>query len=306
MESLVRIATDQVLWLLGLGAVGGASLFVRGFGLWRRRRTIEDTPTAKVRSMALGRVELQGVARPRDRLRAPLSGVGCVWFRYRIERESGSGKNRRWTILDAGDSSEHPFYLEDGTGRVRVEPMGAAIEIPAQLSETDPPLEGALASFVAGRSLRVTGLLGGSARLRITEARLHEGDPVYVHGVAQARPGLRDERRREIRDRLAELKRDEKALVALDADGDGAVSVDEWDAARLRVVSEVEGQPIEDGVVVAADPLDHAPFLLASHREGVLLSALGLRATASIFGGAALALVCLHFWLERAGALGRM
>lgn len=305
MESFALAFTDQQLWLLGFGTLVGVGLFARGFGLWRRRRAIEDTPTAKVRSMALGRVELKGVARARELLRAPLSGIGCVWFRYRIERESGSGRRRRWQTVDSGDSSDRVFELEDETGRVLVEPKGATIEIDAQLKETDPPLVGELERFVAERGVRVSGLFG-TARLRITEARLHDGDTLYLHGVAQARPGLREERRRAISMRLAELKSDEKEMVALDVDGDGAVSADEWDAARVRVVSEVDGRSIRDAVVVAIDPLGHAPFLLAAHPETVLVRKLALRATASVFGGAALALVCLHFWIERLAALGRI
>jgi len=306
MESLVRPAADSVLWLLGFGAASGASLFARGFVLWRRGRTIEDTPTAKVRSMPLGRVELAGVARSYDApLRAPLSGTPCVWFQYRVERESGTGRKRHWRTVDAG-ASEAPFALEDDTGRIRIEPRGAAMEIAPQLRETDPELAGALAAFADARGLRVAGIFGAPARLRITEARLHEGDPLYVHGVAQARPGLREERRDAIRERLAALKQDEKALVALDADEDGAISAEEWDVARLRVVSEVEATPVRDGVVVGADPLAHAPFLVASHAERQLVASLRRRAVASVLGGALPALACLWAGMERFAALGRM
>jgi hypothetical protein len=304
MEGPATLLADRMVWMLGLGIAGGSALFLRGFALWRRRRTIEDTPTARVRSMSLGRVELSGVAREKDALRAPLSGTACVWFRYRIERETRSGKRRSWTTIDSGDSSQWPFYLEDETGRVRVEPEGATVEVDAQLRATDPPLVGPFAAFVAERGLRVHGLLGGQERLRITEARLHPGDAIYLHGVAQARRGVRDEQRLEIRARLAELKSDEKAMAALDADADGAVSTDEWDAARLRVVTDVESRRVEDGVHVARDPLGHAAFLVCAGSESAVLRSLGWRAAGSVFGGAILALACLGFLLARLGVIG--
>lgn len=306
MDGLSRAAGDQALWLLAGGMAVGCWLFVYGFVLWRRRRTIEDTPTARVRSMALGRVELSGVARKKDDLRGPLSGVPCVWFRYRIEHETGSGKNRRWSTLDSGDSSDWAFCLQDDTGTVRIEPKGASVEISDQLQETDPELSGALAAFVSERGLRVHGLFGGASRLRIREARLHDGDPLYVHGVAQSRHGVRDERRIEIAGRLADLKRDDKAMAAVDADGDGVVSADEWDVARLRVVSAVDAAPVDDAVAVACDPLGHSPFYVSASSESTLVRVLGWRAAGAVFGGATLALMCLHFWLERFRSIGRI
>ncbi len=303
---LARAAGDQALWLLAGGVLIGCAAFVYGFVLWRRRRMIEDTPTSRVRSMALGRVELSGVARAKDELRAPLSGIACVWFRYRIEKETGSGKNRRWSTIDSGDSSDWPFCLQDETGTVRIEPKGASIEIADQWQETDPELSGPLANFVLERGLRVHGLFGGASRLRVREARLHDGDALYVHGIAQSRPGLREERRIELAGRLAELKRDAKRMAAVDGDGDGVVSAEEWDVARLRVVTEVDAAPIEDAIAVAVDPLDNAPFLISNGCERSLVRALGWRAAAAVFGGATLALFCLHFWLERFRSIGRI
>src|SRR5271165_1252235 len=53
----------------------GCVLFAHGFVLWRRKRAIEDTPPAKIRSVALGAAELEGIAHPKDPLRQR-TGVG--------------------------------------------------------------------------------------------------------------------------------------------------------------------------------------------------------------------------------------
>ncbi len=63
------------------------------FASWRswhnlhNARTIQDIPTAKARSAHQGYVELEGVGRLMDGapIIAPLSGLPCVWYRYRIE-----------------------------------------------------------------------------------------------------------------------------------------------------------------------------------------------------------------------------
>lgn len=307
MSELAGPVLDRALWVLVAGGAAGCVAFVRGLALWRRRRAIEDTPTARIRSLALGRVEIAGVARRKEPMLAPLSGVPCVWFRYQIEREARSSRNRRsWTTIDEGDSCAWPFYAEDSTGRIRIEPQGASIEVTAQLRETGPELVGPLARFVSERGLRVTGWLGGSCRLRITEARIHDGDPLYVHGVAQARAGVREEKRLEIAERVREIKSDPARMAALDTDGDGQVSVEEWDAARVRVVTEVEGRTVEDAVCIAKDPLGATPFLLAARSESALLRSLAWRVPAYVFGGALVTLVCLGLVLERLRSFGRM
>ena len=73
---------EACVWLAG-GILGGLALFGAGFRAWRRLRLIEDTPTSRVRSMALGRVELAGSAVGKADLEAPFTGTPCVYYRYR-------------------------------------------------------------------------------------------------------------------------------------------------------------------------------------------------------------------------------
>ena len=134
---------DSLALTAGIGA--GCLLFAGGFALWRRERTIEDTPASRVRSMALGRVALQGKAVPWvSDLLAPLSGVPCCWYRYRVEEERRSGRSRAWHTISSGYSAAWAFYLEDETGRVLVQPEGAELELSADLSVTRPDLDGPL------------------------------------------------------------------------------------------------------------------------------------------------------------------
>ncbi|HME73563.1 MAG TPA: GIDE domain-containing protein [Myxococcota bacterium] len=285
----------------------GCALFAHGFVLWRRKRAIEDTPTAKVRSVALGAAELEGIARPKDPLVAPVSGVPCAWYRYRIERETHSGDRREWTTVASGDSADWPFYLEDETGRVRVDPKGATAEIPNQIHETDPEISAPLAQLLTDHGIDCTsGWIGNRSRLRVSEARIDPGARLYVYGVAQARHGVLEERRFQIAARLAEIKKDPAAMKAADLDGDGEVSLEEWDAIRQRVSEDVDGQPVADRVVIARDPLGASLFVLSTEPRAALAHSLSWRALGSVFGGAALAIVSLALLLERFGMLGRM
>ena len=209
--------------------------------------------------------------------------------------------------MASGDSSDWPFYLEDETGRVRVDPKGATAEIPNQIHETDPEISGSLAKLLTDQGVDCTaGWLGNRSRLRVSEARIDPGSRVFVYGVAQARHGVVEERRFQIAARLAEIKKNPVAMKAADLDGDGEISLEEWDAIRQRVSEDVDGQPAVDRVVIARDPLGASLFVLSTEPRAALAHSLSWRALGSVFGGAALAIVSLALLLERFGMLGRM
>jgi hypothetical protein len=295
---------EQDVLLAGVGLVAGVVFFLRGFGLWRRKRLIENTPRSKVRSLALGRVELHGKALPGAALEAPVSGLPCVFFAYRIEEERGSGKNRRWHVLLKGDSSEQPFFLEDETGRIRVDAAGADVEVPAHVRLLDSSHDSRVAALLHSNGVSPGGWLGLARRLRVSETRIGPGDPLFVLGVAQERPGLARERKETALERLRALKADPAARAAVDLDGDGRISPEEWEAVRREAVLEAELAPVSDGVVVARAPRGEAPFVISNHREEKLLRRLGLRAWGGVFGGAALALGCLAWISTRLGMGG--
>src|SRR5262245_10368694 len=78
---------------MGLG--GGPVLFYRGFKAMRTRRLIADTPTARIRSMAMGLVEVNGVAEPRSLVNAPFSGKNCAYWEIDISQ----AVRNRWDVV---------------------------------------------------------------------------------------------------------------------------------------------------------------------------------------------------------------
>jgi hypothetical protein len=294
-------------WLLALvaGAAGGVWLFLSGFRTWRQLRLIADTPTSKARSLALGRVELHGRAQGKGELLAPLTGASCVYYRFLVEQEVRSGRRRRWRTVAAGSSEAWPFYLEDETGRVLVDPTGARVELERDFSATDPPLEGPLAVFAAEHGIETRGFLGLGRRTRFAEWRLAPGEEIYVLGVAQERAGLVHERRVRIAEKLATLKSDAGALGRFDADADGRVDAEEWEVARRLAVQEVELGGFEDRVVVARAADGGTPFFIADRDERGVLRAHRLKAVLGVVGGAVLALFSWAGLLHRLGILGR-
>jgi len=86
---------------------------------------MEDTPTAKIRSMAVGRMEVEGTIRKDEStLQPPYTNGECVYVSWTAEErerytdEDGNTKYRWETVADGTEAVS--FYLEDGTGRVLV------------------------------------------------------------------------------------------------------------------------------------------------------------------------------------------
>ena len=110
---------DPFLLIVG-GFVLGLFLVYHGFGLWKRARLIEDTPTEKVRSVAVGRTELEGTVAEYERSVEPAyHDEDCVYVDWEAERYDDTGDNEGWrTVADGTEAL--PFYLDDGTGRMLV------------------------------------------------------------------------------------------------------------------------------------------------------------------------------------------
>jgi len=111
--------------MLVIGFFLGLYLVYDGFGTWKTLRLIQDTPTEKVRSMAVGRTELEGHVREcEETVTPPYIDEECVyvsWKAERREKKKDDDGNTRYTWKTTGKGSEAlRFDLEDETGRVLV------------------------------------------------------------------------------------------------------------------------------------------------------------------------------------------
>jgi hypothetical protein len=115
------------LWPL-VGACAGIYLFYQGFRLLLRKRLIMNTPVSKVRSAAMGLVEVSGLASGPYTMNAPITGLPCFYYRTMVWQWKQRGKNSSW-VKEADESLHLPFFLEDNTGRLLVDPQGAEMDI---------------------------------------------------------------------------------------------------------------------------------------------------------------------------------
>jgi len=123
------ILTEPVFWA-AIGTGAGAFLFFRGFALLQRERLILNTPRSTVRAAAMGLVEVSGKALGPYMLISPLSLLNCYYYRV----VAWQSKNRYWTKV-AEEILYAPLFLDDGTGRLLLDPRTAEVDVSAPFSQ---------------------------------------------------------------------------------------------------------------------------------------------------------------------------
>ena len=111
-----------------VGSFAGVYLFYRGFRLLQRKRLILNTPASKIRSAAMGMVEINGLTVGPYTILAPITGVPCYYFHTMAWQWQQEGRNSKWVKV-ADESLHVPFFLDDNTGHVLVNPQGAEMDI---------------------------------------------------------------------------------------------------------------------------------------------------------------------------------
>jgi hypothetical protein len=258
---------------------------------WAKNRIIEDTPTSRVRSAAQGYVELSGRAKlpPDAKIKGPLTGKPCAWWRYKIEKRRSGGRSRSWSTLQSG-TSEVPFLLDDGTGTCLIDPRGAEV-FPASRDVWYGPSEWPEMHIPDGSG--VFGWLVDTIltdKYRYTEHRLQEHDRLYAIGAFRSLGGVSvespDAAAAEL---LRAWKQDQAGLLArFDSNHDGIISGEEWDRARAEAQRQVlDGRTAETlppSINLLAEPADARSFLLAASDGESLARRLRLRALAGVGG----------------------
>jgi len=237
-----------------------------------------------------------------------------VFYAVKVQEERGSGKNSRWVTIYEEDSSQHPFWLLDDTGRVPVLPLGAEVYL-----QSDLDLQTGLLSWPwKGQEDAVTRFLDGlpgrtRKTLRLSAQIVREGEPVYVLGFAsplEEPQGLGQSVARRLQLSLRELARrlraDPERLRALDKNKDEAIDAQEWEEGLRRLKEELEREASEgqnpNPALIRRSP--EGLLVIADKPERELLAALGRYAAWKVLGGPALALASAAYLAGRFGLLG--
>jgi hypothetical protein len=180
---------DGWMWAT-LGACAGVYLFYRGFRLLQRKRLILNTPSSKIRSASIGLVEVSGLACGPYTVTAPISGASCYYYRTVAWRWERRGKNNEWVKV-ADENLHVPFFLDDNSGRVLVDPLGAELDIHCDFKEefsnsifsSSLEIPGNVADFVGRHGI------ASDHKLKIEEYCIKPKNALFVLGTLATNPG---------------------------------------------------------------------------------------------------------------------
>ena len=259
----LQIASDGNYWVYLIGAIVVAIVsFYFAFRYYKRARVVEDTPTSKIRSAAQGYVELKGHGALMEgpEILGPYSRKVCTWYSYKVEKLG----EKHTRIMESGASDEL-FVLEGETGRCVIDPDGAHV--------TPTVKQVWYASSYPPNRLSQSGSFFGQlgSRYRYTERRMHPGDPLYAIGWFKSVGGQAEafNTREEVRELIANWKKDPNIVRKFDTNNDGQLDMQEWDELRRTAQHEVRKNQVKRStkppthVMTKPEDRNH-PFLLSS------------------------------------------
>jgi hypothetical protein len=115
-----------------VGFLGGVGTFFRGFRIYREYLLLQGTSEIPIRSIAMGLVRIHGKATSDHLLTSPISHTPCCVDQVHIEKWRDENEEAHQSGVWRHYGSEMagaPFYLEDSSGRVLVNPRGADYDI---------------------------------------------------------------------------------------------------------------------------------------------------------------------------------
>jgi len=169
-------------------------------------------------------------------------------------------------VTTMSTASNQMFYLEDETGRILIDPLNAEMQ-------------------GVRKSIFPQGV-----RSRVIEQCILEGGPLFAMGYLGPTHTYLDTRRQRMTEWLQRLKADKEQMAQADANRDGIIDAQEWDAFRekkQRAFLAAESA-LDDEQPTAPLVLRHPPdgtYLIAAETEKELLRGYAWSAPLGIFGG---------------------
>lgn len=289
-----------------VGILAGVGGFFWGFGRFKLKRIIENIPTAKVRSMPMGKVEISGKAIVEKTVESPFTKRSVVYYRCKIEQwvEDNEGKGS-WKTVHKHDSGLHPFYIQDETGKALIRPYDAELHLPKSF-RMDSLHKGGIPSkmqdFMDKWNIKYHSMLGSRYRMRFTEQCILPNETVYILGSCQDNRSQHVQaQENRVGEVVSKLKENPELMKQYDTNSDGEISAQEWSTAMLMIEAKVKKEMSQtplDKIFIGKAPQKNSIFILSNKSEKTLVREMGLYASAGVFGGATIATASVWFLMR--------
>ena len=184
---------SQSTMLAGLAAGVGLCFLFWGLRLFARRIALSRISAPTIRGASPGFVAISGTATGPYTLNAPVSGKPCYISQTTVWQQSGRSKSGPWQQV-AEETLYLPFFIQDSTGQLLIEPLEAELDVPEDLcAEYGPELASPIPNNVP---LRVSIFLARhnialGFPLRIEERIVAPATSISITGTVNENPGIR-------------------------------------------------------------------------------------------------------------------
>ena len=172
----------------------GAGIFflLRGLLFFARKRALERIPESTIAGASPGLAALSGMAMGARTLAAPITGRSCFAYRTLVWQRTGNGWNKQWKKV-AEDTDHVPFFIEDSTGRMPVDPARADLDLHRNLRQelgfqtlslTEWKVSEDVFTFLDRHGLNP------NCPTRVEEFSLAPETPVFIAGTVVVNPGM--------------------------------------------------------------------------------------------------------------------
>ena len=223
----------------------GLLIFFKSLKNLKMKRLFENVPTSKMRSLAMGLVELKGKIQVEDKiLKDPFDDKECVYWRIHIQESIKRGKRRKWVTRHKA-KNQVPFLISDQTGSVLVHLDGANMNDVKRDNRYDlatffsDEIPTNVRDYCRKNNVKLKGWFGGKKRMRFIVTYLEPDDDIYILG--SARPLLKNEQ-----------KDSKNVTAAIDRSKEGLFIIS--DKSEKELIDEYGGQSyiIPLGIILSA------------------------------------------------------
>src|SRR6185312_10036760 len=187
----VASSDDRILIWPVICVIAGCYWFYKGFRLLQRKRLILNTPASKIRSASMGLVEISGLAVGPYLMTSPCKQADCYYYHTLVWELRQRGKNSEWVKV-AEESLHVPFYIDDGSGKLLVDPSGAEMDLHCDMHEeynrsvllSGPEMPGSVYAFLSRHGV------DSSRRIKVEERCISPENHLFVLGTLSQNPGL--------------------------------------------------------------------------------------------------------------------
>jgi hypothetical protein len=157
----------------------------------QRRHLILDTPVSKIRSASMGIVELSGLAVGPHTIMAPITNRPCFYHRTVVWEWKREGRNTKWVKV-AAECMHVPFFLDDNTAKVMIDPRGADLDLHRDFQEefcdglftVKEEAPSNVRSFLSRHGISTTN------KIKVEEFCIKPKNALFVLGTLDENPGL--------------------------------------------------------------------------------------------------------------------